>query len=114
MPARVLSDAYERAALNSQAAAVPGVHADRVLFSAKESLIKAWSALDAGWPGFSGFRVRLHPDGAFTARVLVPGPVGELAGRWGVRGDLAGTAVALPAPAQPVVPHSRCASSSWA
>ncbi|NAZ84807.1 4'-phosphopantetheinyl transferase superfamily protein [Kineococcus sp. T90] len=122
LPAGVLelvADAGERAQLRALAARLPGVHADRVLFSAKESLLKAWSALDGGWPGFSGFRVRLHPCGEFSAEVLAAGPVAALTGRWGLEGALAGTAVAVPASTVPEatapqagepaqrVPHSR-------
>ncbi|WP_432484653.1 4'-phosphopantetheinyl transferase family protein [Kineococcus esterisolvens] len=106
LPPRVLhvvADAAEREHLARLAAAVPDVHVDRVLFSAKESLIKAWSALEKDWPGFNGFHVRLHEDGTFTAEVRTAGPVRTATGRWRADGELAGTAVAVPA-----APRGRC------
>ncbi len=105
LPERVLAavaDPDEREHLAELAPLLPGVHADRALFSAKESLIKAWSALDPDWAGFSAFRVRLDAQGAFSAH----GPRGALlAGRWGVAAGLLGTAVVVPA--VPAVPAAR-------
>ena len=81
-----------------------GVHADRLLFSAKESVFKAWYPLARRWLGFTDAVVDLDPGGSFRVRLLVPGPelggreLRGLAGRWAAGGGLLVTAVTLPAP----------------
>jgi 4'-phosphopantetheinyl transferase EntD len=92
----------ERSALSRLARCDPGVAWDRLLFSAKESVYKAWSPL-AGRPlGFRDAVVALGPNGDFTVRLLVPGPrvsgreVSCLGGRWGMRHGLVLTAVTVP------------------
>ncbi|WP_460447302.1 4'-phosphopantetheinyl transferase family protein [Angustibacter aerolatus] len=84
-------------------AAPPDVeHWGRLLFSAKESVYKAWFPLTGRWLGFEDVEVALASDGTFTARLLVPGPVvdgrelPELPGRWRHADGLLGTAVLLP------------------
>ncbi|MFH0515884.1 4'-phosphopantetheinyl transferase [Streptomyces sp. M41] len=86
----------------------PAVHWDRLLFSAKESVYKAWFPLTGKWLDFSEADIDLHADpgerhsGGFRARLLVPGPrVGEsrldhFEGRWTVRRGLVATAVSVP------------------
>jgi 4'-phosphopantetheinyl transferase EntD len=89
----------ERAALPANGS---GVHADRLLFSAKEAVYKAWFPLTGTWLDFEDvdLSIGLH-DGTFHARLLVPGPeVGEsrltgFSGRWRVEGDVVATAVAV-------------------
>ncbi|MFG1677103.1 4'-phosphopantetheinyl transferase [Micromonospora sp. NPDC049282] len=80
-----------------------GVHWDRLLFSAKESVYKAWYPLTGRWLGFEEAEVTLDPAGRFTARLLVAGdrtdggpPLRALDGRWLVAGGLVVTAVAVP------------------
>src|SRR5664280_379691 len=84
---------------------VPGAHWDRVLFSAKESVYKAWYPLAKRWLGFEDTILKVQPStGMFHARLLVSGPVlagrrmTGFSGRWLVQGGLVLTAVALPAP----------------
>lgn len=89
----------------------PEVHWDRILFSAKESVYKAWFPLTREWLDFSEADITLcpAPDGAphgtLHAELLVPGPlVGErrlqvFDGRWAVRDALVTTAVVIPHPA---------------
>lgn len=79
----------ERADLARLASEFPGTHWDRVLFSAKESVYKAWSPLTGRWLGFEDALLRIDPRrGTFTARVLVPNlaldgtPLGTFCGRW--------------------------------
>lgn len=94
----------ERARLARSAAARPGVHWDRLLFSAKESVYKAWFPLARTWLGFEEADIHLGPHGAFRVELLVPGPlVGGrrlrwLDGRWAVRDGLILTAVTVPHP----------------
>jgi 4'-phosphopantetheinyl transferase EntD len=56
-----------------EAVARIGVAADRLLFSAKEAVYKAWFPLAHRWLGFEDATVALCPDGTFTARLLVDG-----------------------------------------
>jgi len=90
------------------------VHWDRVLFSAKESVYKAWFPLTRRWLGFEQADIELRPDGSFEARVLSAqdgaddavsgaasssGPASPsgaprgFAGRWAVSGGLIATAI---------------------
>ncbi|MBS2963199.1 4'-phosphopantetheinyl transferase superfamily protein [Actinocrinis puniceicyclus] len=99
----------ERPRLSRLVATRPGVHWDRLLFSAKESVYKAWFPLTGRWLGFEDASVEFaepadgEPDGtgAFHARLLVPGPVVAgvartgFAGRWLVRDGLLLTAVTV-------------------
>ncbi|MEV7276801.1 4'-phosphopantetheinyl transferase superfamily protein [Streptomyces sp. NPDC093111] len=66
----------ERAHLAELAAVRPDVHWDRALFSAKESVFKAWSPLTGRWLDFKEATVAFRPrTSTFTARLLVEGPV---------------------------------------
>jgi 4'-phosphopantetheinyl transferase EntD len=80
----------------------PAVHWDRLLFSAKESVYKAWFPLTERWLGFEEAAVAVDPSaGTFSARLLVSGPVLDgrrltaFSGRWLVRDGLILTAIAL-------------------
>ena len=81
-----------------------GAHWDRLLFSAKESVYKAWFPLTRRWLGFEHASVTIDPEtGTFTARLLVAGPrVNDLpltafSGRWLIDRGLIVTAIAVPA-----------------
>lgn len=81
----------------------PDVHWDRLTFSAKESVYKAWFPLARRWLGFKDASIVFDPVAfAFTARLHQTGPmVGgraltRLAGRWVVRDGLIVTSVTLP------------------
>ncbi|PGH45754.1 4'-phosphopantetheinyl transferase [Micromonospora sp. WMMA1996] len=85
-------------------AAHPTVHWDRLLFSAKESVYKAWYPLTGRWLGFEDAELTIDPAGRFVARVLVDGaradggpPLRVLHGRWLVARGLVVTAVAVSA-----------------
>jgi 4'-phosphopantetheinyl transferase EntD len=78
----------------------PEVHWDRLLFSAKESVYKAWFPLTARWLGFEDVSVLLSPSAhTFLARLSPPGPVPAddsplgLSGSWKVDEGLVLTAV---------------------
>ena len=82
----------------------PAVRWDRLLFSAKECVYKAWFPLAKHWLGFEDAVVTVDPSAdTFSARLLVPGPLLEgrrltaLSGRWLVRDGLVLTAIALAA-----------------
>lgn len=96
LPPEVLSlvmSADERAAL---VGLDPATCPDRVLFSAKESVYKAWYPVTRAWLGFEDVDVRLRADGTFTAR-LRPAGLGTdvLHGRWAAGDGLVVTAVVL-------------------
>jgi len=99
-----VSDAGERALLERLARERPGVRWDKILFSAKESVYKAWFPLTGRWLGFEEAELAPAPDGTFRAALRVPGPVVDGAeitafgGRWAVRDGLVITAVTLAAP----------------
>jgi 4'-phosphopantetheinyl transferase EntD len=105
LPAGVLdavSSPGERARLTELAAARPDVCWDRMLFSAKESVYKAWFPLTCRWLGFEDASVDIDPvNGTFTARLLTSGPVVNgtaltgFEGRWLVSNGLIATTIAL-------------------
>jgi 4'-phosphopantetheinyl transferase EntD len=107
----------ERRRLAGLAERHPGVHWDRLLFSAKESVYKAWFPLTGRWLDFAEADIELAPDpgtlppdpatprtGTLRAALLVPGPVlggrrlTHFAGRWTAGPDLLATAVTVPHP----------------
>jgi 4'-phosphopantetheinyl transferase EntD len=107
LPAGLLGDVArpeERPRLASLALTEPAIHWDRLLFSAKEAVYKAWFPLAERWLGFEDAILAIDPaHGTFSARLLVPGPTfGErpltgFAGRWAVRDGLVLTAIAATA-----------------
>lgn len=107
LPEGVLSDiagTRELSWLSERRRDMPHVHWDRLLFSAKESIYKAWFPLAKRWLGFEDVVVTLDTSAeTFAARLLVPGPLlgGQrltgFSGRWLIRDGLVLTAIALPA-----------------
>lgn len=101
-----VSLARERDRQHGLEAAAPGVCWDRLLFSAKESIYKAWFPLTRRWLGFEDADIVFDvAAGGFTARLLAtPGtggfPLTGFSGRWLVRSGLVLTAIAVP-PAAP-------------
>jgi 4'-phosphopantetheinyl transferase EntD len=93
--ARVLDDG-ERAWI---AAAPAGTYWDRLIFSAKESVYKAWFPLTRRWLGFDEASVTIDPVAAtFCARLLIPAPAGvpsTFPGRYRVANGLVITAIAV-------------------
>ena len=79
------------------------VQLDRLVFSAKEAVYKAWFPLVQTWLGFEDVELDVDTDGSFRATLRVLRPVvcgvrlAAFEGRWGVRDGLVGTAVTLPA-----------------
>ena len=89
----------EQARLAELAAADSRVHWDRLLFSAKESVYKAWFPLTGQWLGFDGAAIDFDPkNGQFTARILLDDPpIKGFEGRWRVEDGLLATAIVVPA-----------------
>ena len=88
--------------LAALAAAYPEVHWDRLLFSAKESVYKAWYPLARRWLGFEEARLDFHPGPrAFTVTLHQAGPqiggraLTAMRGRWLVQDGLLVTAVVI-------------------
>jgi 4'-phosphopantetheinyl transferase EntD len=98
----VISLPRERAQLAHLAYRKPGVHWDRLLFSAKEALYKTWFPLMRCWLDFEHVEVDVDPDRhTFCARLLIPGPVLNgsrhdcFVGRWAVADGLLVTSIVL-------------------
>ncbi len=99
--------AGEREMLGRLAAAAPSIHWDRLLFSAKESIYKAWYPLTNRWLGFEDARLSVDPAArTFTGHLLVDGTrldggpaLTEVHGRYLVTAGLVLTAVTVPHPA---------------
>lgn len=92
----------ERPTLARLEAEFSHIHWDRLLFSAKESVYKAWFPLAKRWLGFEDAVLTLDPVACtFTARLLVEGPslsdgpLRGFSGRWKVDGGIIATAVSI-------------------
>src|SRR5882757_4837364 len=97
-----IASGEERAQLQSLSRREPHVHWDRVLFSAKESVYKAWFPLTSRWLDFTEAVVEIDPDrGRFRTRLLVSAPTGPSGspvgfdGQWLARDGLILTAVVI-------------------
>lgn len=106
LPAGVLAKVArepEQTALAGLRGRAPEFCWDRILFSAKESVFKAWSPMTSRPLRFTEAEVDFDRSGAFVARLLAAGPVAAgrridaFEGRWAVGRGLVATAVAVPA-----------------
>ncbi|WP_433550585.1 4'-phosphopantetheinyl transferase family protein [Micromonospora zamorensis] len=104
----VISLPQERAWVAELGRSHPSVSWDRLLFSAKESVYKAWFPLAARWLDFTEARISVVPaaerHGTFSAELLVAGPVlpggrplTGFTGRWLVDRGLVVTAITVAA-----------------
>ncbi|MGI8450454.1 MAG: 4'-phosphopantetheinyl transferase family protein [Streptosporangiaceae bacterium] len=98
-----ISAAGERARLAALAEIAPDIYWDRLLFSAKESVYKAWFPLTLRWLGFEDAVISLDPvNGTFSTQLLVNAPSAQtgmlpgFAGRWLVRDGLVATTIVVP------------------
>ncbi len=94
----------EHQQLAELAAGQPAVHWDRLLFSMKESVYKAWFPLTERWLDFDEASIAMDPRaGTFTAVLQVPGPVLDgreltgFTGRFATSDTLVLTAIVVPA-----------------
>jgi 4'-phosphopantetheinyl transferase EntD len=103
LPEGVLRDIAlpeERTMLRDLARERSGLNWDRLLFSAKETVYKAWYPLAESWLGFEDAIVSIDPAGAYSVRLLIPGPtVGGrvltgFTGRWAAEEGFLLTAIA--------------------
>ncbi|WP_308167921.1 4'-phosphopantetheinyl transferase family protein [Catellatospora tritici] len=88
----------------------PDVNWDRLLFSAKESVYKAWFPLTGRWLDFAEADIEISANpgdprtGSLRASLLVPGPLvggrrlSHFEGRWTARNELVATVVTVPNP----------------
>ncbi|MFI5957605.1 4'-phosphopantetheinyl transferase [Cryptosporangium sp. NPDC051539] len=90
----------EQAVVRELSRSAPHVRWDTLLFSAKESVYKAWFPRTGLWLGFEEAEIDLRPDGTFSARLVgdagaAPGaPPAGFQGRWTAGRDLLATAIA--------------------
>ena len=92
----------ERDRLRELALAAPGICWDRLLFSAKESVYKAWFPLAGRWLGFADADITINAaDGTFEARLLVAPPessgvpLAGFTGRWVIAEGMILTAITV-------------------
>jgi len=70
---------------------------DRLVFSAKESVYKAWYPLAQKWLGFPDASLTIDPwNQRFHAKILVSGPLSEVSGRFVITDGHIITAVEVP------------------
>ena len=100
---RAVAGEAEEMRIRALRAEIPAVCWDRLLFSAKESVYKAWFPLTGRRLRFLDVRVDFDPmRSTFSARLLVDGPVVDgaaltgLDGRWVVGDGLLATAIVVP------------------
>jgi 4'-phosphopantetheinyl transferase EntD len=105
----ILSTEAEAAALADLTARHPAIHWDRLLFSAKETVYKAWYPFHRRMLGFKEAELLFARDpdapdrGTYTARLLIPGPLlaegtgpDLFTGRWLARDGLVVAAITVP------------------
>ncbi|MGW7355320.1 4'-phosphopantetheinyl transferase family protein [Streptomyces sp. NPDC054802] len=108
LPAGVLESIAlpeERAMVRELGIVAPDVHWDRLLFSLKETVYKAWYPATSRRLEFEDARITIDaPAATYCARVLVPSPLRQsgrpldrLNGRWLVSRGLLVAALAIPA-----------------
>jgi 4'-phosphopantetheinyl transferase EntD len=91
----------ERAHTLSLRDAEADLHWDRIVFSAKEAVFKAWFPLTRRWLDFPDVSTAVHRDGTFSARLRVSSPIvpgldrRSFSGRWAVGRGLVVTATWL-------------------
>jgi 4'-phosphopantetheinyl transferase EntD len=97
---RSVMDTDEAQAIERLAAQDPTTPWGRLLFSAKETVYKAWYPLRHEWLGFEEAGVELSTDGTFLARIrradTAPLPR-AVSGRWARGNGVVITALVLPA-----------------
>jgi 4'-phosphopantetheinyl transferase EntD len=108
LPAGLIGDIArpeERGWLRDLSRAAPAIHWDRLLFSAKEAVYKAWYPLAESWLGFEDAVLTVDRASlGFSAQLLVPGPlfagrqIAGFEGRWLIRDGLVLSAIVLAAP----------------
>jgi 4'-phosphopantetheinyl transferase EntD len=99
LPDRILADVAfgdELALVQRLGDAAPRVHWDRVLFSAKESVYKAWFTLTGRQLGFEDAALAIDAlEGTFAACLRPEEEPRRLSGRWAVESGIVLTAVAV-------------------
>ncbi|HEY5784748.1 MAG TPA: 4'-phosphopantetheinyl transferase superfamily protein [Microlunatus sp.] len=96
----LVADAGEQVQLAALHDHDPTVPWDRLLFSAKESVYKAFFPLAGQWLDFTDVALIIDPGGSFVARLSDPrliraAGVETFAGRWGVAAGIIATAVVV-------------------
>lgn len=74
----------------------PKVYFDRLLFSIKESVYKAWFPMEGVWLGFEEAYVEIDPEGSFVAHLRTEGEDFRHTGVWACSGATLVSALAVP------------------
>lgn len=69
---------------------------DRLLFSIKEAVFKAWFPMTGTKLDFDDAEIGFETGGRFSVRLRVPHRAPDLSGRWAVANGLLATAIVLP------------------
>ena len=97
---RVLVEEEREWAAREEGRSPSGVRWDRLIFSAKESVYKAWFPLARRWLGFDEAVITIDPAArTFRARLLIDPPASlpaEFHGRFAIENGLVLTAIAVP------------------
>lgn len=104
----MVSRPSERARLRDLVLTAPGISWDRLLFSAKESVYKAWFPLTHRWLGFEEADITINPvGGTFEARLLAEASSADrtrltgFSGRWLASDGFILTAIVVPGQSLP-------------
>ncbi len=100
----MIASSEERDHLESLTASMPGICWDRLLFSAKLSVYKAWFPMASWWLNLKLAEIVIDAfAGTFSAELLAPGPlvgktpITEMRGRWLAHQRFLVTTVVVPA-----------------
>jgi 4'-phosphopantetheinyl transferase EntD len=96
---RTIARHEELVALKSLRSLDSNVCWDRLLFSAKESVYKAWFPIAKRWLGFEDALISISSNGTFAARLLpADSPFDYFIGKWTAVDGLVSTAVVVDGP----------------
>jgi 4'-phosphopantetheinyl transferase EntD len=110
-----IAHAEELPALAKLNADFPDVHWDRLTFSAKESVYKAWYPLARTWLGFEDAALTFDVGArTFEATLYREGPLTSVSGQWCVQQGFIATSVVVSARASDIPAPGAASSGPWA
>ena len=92
----MVASSHEAEHVRAMCEKCPDVAFDRLLFSIKESIYKAWFPAKRTWLGFHDAEVEIDAEGVFRVRLLIPeAHRGRIQGAWRVRDGILRSALVL-------------------